>query len=91
VLSTKLSTVELVHQTYDGRRVVAVYYLSVDRNPLTSAPLKLRPYGAIQICLLLLLLLTPLLRFVAYIYSTVVLPAVDKITTDIARRAVRLR
>ena len=37
MLSTKLpSTVKLVDHTYDGRRVVAVYYRSVDCNPLNS-------------------------------------------------------
>jgi len=36
MLSTKLpSTVKVVDHTYDGRRVVAVYYRSVDCNPLT--------------------------------------------------------
>ena len=29
------STVELVVHTYDGRCVVAVYYTSINRNPLT--------------------------------------------------------
>jgi len=36
---------------------MAHYYKTVPSAPLIPAPLKLRPYGAIQICLLLLLLL----------------------------------
>jgi len=37
VLSTKLSTVELVDDTCNDRRLVAVYYTSANCNPITPS------------------------------------------------------
>jgi len=70
VVNESSSTVELVDDTYDGRSVVAIYYTSINRNPLT-------PYiDLFWICC------------TSCSYSCA---AVDKISPDIACRAVRLR
>jgi len=51
------STVELVDHTCDGRRVVAVYYTSVDRNALTPfTSIRFVPDPMYNLLLLLLLL-----------------------------------